>query len=159
MICLTLQYFGNTIIKYFDINQITLHTELTEENTNQNVITIHRKETNKRSYIMSIPPLHQTDKVLWGNIHPLHVNKGNNHILRFSSKIIQSSSCNCNYLKWIISIRSQENHKIQLVKQQIHLMVTSCLKGGYFPRPGVELAAFETISTSTRCTYQKFKAA
>lgn len=32
-------------------------------------------------------------------------------------------------------------------------MITSLLKGGYLPRPGVAFAAAETISTSTRCTF------
>lgn len=35
-------------------------------------------------------------------------------------------------------------------------VVTSLLKGGYLPRPGVALAAAETISTSTRCTCYEF---
>lgn len=31
-------------------------------------------------------------------------------------------------------------------------IITSLLKGGYLPRPGVAFAAAETMSTKTRCT-------
>lgn len=32
-------------------------------------------------------------------------------------------------------------------------IITSLLKGGYLPRPGVAFAAAETMSTKTRCTW------
>lgn len=68
---------------------------------------------------------------------------------------------------WQVSCTTKAN-KLELEKYQIkHIkggnllkkkrgsicsMITSLLKGGYLPRPGVAFAAAETMSTSTRCT-------